>query len=148
MKIRLYSCVTWLGLALSAACASAGPEVELAESQEALTLVQPKTNPKVVTCGGFVGTACPGVGECVDDPRDDCDPLNGGADCGGVCSCTQTVPCGRGRAFNKSPAVCDCQPVSVGPIDNRCAVTTCPAGTKCRIIEGEVACVPTGIVLP
>lgn len=38
-------------------------------------------------CGGFAGTACPGLGECVDDPSDDCDPQAGGADCSGVCIC-------------------------------------------------------------
>ncbi|KAK0614596.1 hypothetical protein B0T14DRAFT_437454 [Immersiella caudata] len=37
-------------------------------------------------CGGFAGFACKDEGKiCVDDPRDDCDPLNGGADCGGIC---------------------------------------------------------------
>ncbi|EON69816.1 hypothetical protein W97_09079 [Coniosporium apollinis CBS 100218] len=36
-------------------------------------------------CGGFGGLPCPAGMECVDDWRDDCDPLNGGADCGGVC---------------------------------------------------------------
>lgn len=37
-------------------------------------------------CGGFAGIACPGGLECVDDPADDCDPANGGADCGGICA--------------------------------------------------------------
>ncbi|KAK0638472.1 hypothetical protein B0T16DRAFT_226284 [Cercophora newfieldiana] len=37
-------------------------------------------------CGGFAGFACKDKNKiCVDDPRDDCDPLNGGADCGGIC---------------------------------------------------------------
>jgi len=36
-------------------------------------------------CGGFVGAACPGKEECVDDPSDDCDPKKGGADCIGIC---------------------------------------------------------------
>lgn len=37
-------------------------------------------------CGGFAGFSCKDPRKiCVDDPRDDCDPLNGGADCGGVC---------------------------------------------------------------
>ncbi|CBX94700.1 hypothetical protein IAQ61_009382, partial [Plenodomus lingam] len=35
-------------------------------------------------CGGFTGLACDEEGQvCHDDPRDDCDPLNGGSDCGG-----------------------------------------------------------------
>lgn len=36
-------------------------------------------------CGGIAAFQC-GAGEvCVDDPSDDCDPMNGGADCGGMC---------------------------------------------------------------
>ena len=37
------------------------------------------------TCGGFAGKPCRGGSACIDDPNDDCDPANGGADCGGVC---------------------------------------------------------------
>lgn len=37
-------------------------------------------------CGGFANFACPeGYAGCIDDPRDSCDPANGGADCGGIC---------------------------------------------------------------
>ncbi|KAL1850712.1 hypothetical protein VTK73DRAFT_9608 [Phialemonium thermophilum] len=36
-------------------------------------------------CGGFAGVACESGKVCVDDPRDRCDPENGGADCGGFC---------------------------------------------------------------
>ena len=37
-------------------------------------------------CGGFAGFRCKdGKKWCVDDPRDDCDPKHGGADCGGIC---------------------------------------------------------------
>jgi hypothetical protein len=36
-------------------------------------------------CGGFAGLRCRDGKICVDDPRDDCDPMNGGADCGGIC---------------------------------------------------------------
>jgi hypothetical protein len=37
------------------------------------------------TCGGIIGLKCPAGMKCVDDTRDDCDPLNGGADCSGLC---------------------------------------------------------------
>jgi hypothetical protein len=40
---------------------------------------------KPVFCGGFAGIQCKGGKICIDDPRDDCDPNNGGADCGGIC---------------------------------------------------------------
>lgn len=36
-------------------------------------------------CGGFAGLPCPSTQHCIDDPRDDCDPKNGGADCSGIC---------------------------------------------------------------
>lgn len=36
-------------------------------------------------CGGFAGVRCEGGLTCVDDPRDDCDPEDGGYDCGGIC---------------------------------------------------------------
>lgn len=36
-------------------------------------------------CGGIAGFPCPPGSTCVDDPRDDCDPTTGGADCGGMC---------------------------------------------------------------
>jgi hypothetical protein len=41
-------------------------------------------------CGGFAGFECDISGQvCVDDPRDDCDPLNGGSDCEGLCAWPQ-----------------------------------------------------------
>src|SRR6185369_433859 len=36
-------------------------------------------------CGGIAGLQCPDGFECVDNPRDNCDPKKGGADCGGIC---------------------------------------------------------------
>jgi hypothetical protein len=36
-------------------------------------------------CGGIAGFQCGAGEECVDDPSDSCDPMNGGADCGGMC---------------------------------------------------------------
>ncbi|RSL69563.1 hypothetical protein CEP53_002197 [Fusarium sp. AF-6] len=40
---------------------------------------------KLHTCGGFAGLECPDGLWCYDDPSDDCDPENGGSDCGGIC---------------------------------------------------------------
>ena len=60
-------------------------------------------------CGGIAGIPCPGAGQCVDDWRDDCDPNNGGADCGGVCSCSGVLAlCITGTVFNDDPNVCAC----------------------------------------
>jgi hypothetical protein len=42
--------------------------------------------PAPVFCGGIAGIPCREKGQiCVDDPTDDCDPANGGADCAGMC---------------------------------------------------------------
>jgi hypothetical protein len=74
----------------------------------------------VVRCGGIAGIACPGAGKCVDDPSDSCDPNAGGADCGGICQCVQSVLCVKGTVFDGSPAVCACVPSSTcGPV---CAI--------------------------
>ncbi|NGO76348.1 hypothetical protein G6045_11850 [Streptomyces sp. YC504] len=42
-------------------------------------------------CGGFAGFSCPEGKTCVDDPRDECVPANGGADCGGLCATPQEI---------------------------------------------------------
>jgi hypothetical protein len=68
-----------------------------------------------VSCGGIAGLACPGGGKCVDDPSDGCDPQKGGADCGGICQCIQTVDCIQGAKFDSSPKVCACVPPSPVP---------------------------------
>jgi hypothetical protein len=61
------------------------------------------------TCGGFGNVPCPGIGQCIDDPSDSCDPKNGGADCPGICTCSgATIDCMPGYVFDASPAVCDC----------------------------------------
>ncbi len=44
-------------------------------------------------CGGFAGIACPEGYACMDDPRDSCDPANGGADCGGICRRERRTRC-------------------------------------------------------
>ncbi|NUP10658.1 MAG: hypothetical protein HOW73_31830 [Polyangiaceae bacterium] len=64
-------------------------------------------------CGGFAGLQCPGGMICIDDPADDCDPNNGGADCGGICidgpggePCGSSV-CGAGSfCCNESCGIC------------------------------------------
>jgi hypothetical protein len=44
-------------------------------------------------CGGIQGLACPSGYVCQDDRRDDCDPANGGADCGGICRRERRARC-------------------------------------------------------
>jgi hypothetical protein len=91
-----------------------------------------------VACGGIAGTPCPGFGKCVDDPNDSCDPARGGADCGGICSCIQTVDCALNTKFDSSPSVCTCVPV-VDP----CASVKCASGTHCdsgKCVVDPVSC--------
>ncbi|MGH2614461.1 MAG: hypothetical protein ACRDJC_04430 [Thermomicrobiales bacterium] len=63
-------------------------------------------------CGGIAGIPCPEGFTCVDDPRDDCDPKRGGADCIGICVRQRKDPC----------AGIACEP---------CGRTTCPPGQVC-----------------
>lgn len=48
--------------------------------------------PEYRTCGGIMAPNCGEGFECQEDPRDSCDPQNGGADCGGICVPTGTLP--------------------------------------------------------
>ncbi len=43
-------------------------------------------------CGGIAAFPCPDGKVCVDDPNDGCDPMNGGADCGGICVVEPACP--------------------------------------------------------
>lgn len=73
-------------------------------------------NAPVISCGGIAGRPCPGAGVCVDDPADSCNPKTGGADCGGVCTCSPLpILCGAGTKFDSSPKVCACVPPSPVP---------------------------------
>ena len=36
-------------------------------------------------CGGIAAIDCDDGFRCIDNPLDNCDPLKGGADCGGIC---------------------------------------------------------------
>lgn len=60
-----------------------------------------------VRCAGLLGLSCPLGQDCVDDPRDDCDPRLGGADCWGLCVDPVTPPVEELRAPSWAPARCD-----------------------------------------
>ena len=57
------------------------------QSLPQISIMQIGYCPKPAKCGGFIGALCEDDRNpsCVDDPRDDCDPNNGGADCEGIC---------------------------------------------------------------
>lgn len=94
-----------------------------------------------VFCGGIAGFPCPGLGACVDNPYDSCDPASGGADCGGLCECNARQRCGPGWTFDPSPEVCAC--VEDAPI-TPCATVRCAAGTTCEVVDGSAYCVSDG----
>lgn len=95
-------------------------------------------------CGGLAGIECPGAGECVDDPSDDCDPELGGADCSGLCECNAIGLCTDGLAWDSSPHVCGCAPPDYDP----CIATLCPVGTICVNQDGQGVCLSVDGGLP
>ena len=83
---------------------------------------EPEPEPGLIFCGGIAGFPCPAGFDCVDDPRDDCSPCRGGADCGGICVelscqpqcdpsliCTQVITCSGGKLYPTGcgPRNCD-----------------------------------------
>ncbi|MBZ4421482.1 hypothetical protein [Myxococcus sp. RHSTA-1-4] len=66
------------------------------------------TSPEGSFCGGIAGITCPEGYSCVDDPRDDCDPKNSGADCSGICTAESGLDAPqRGRQYvSKDPDQC------------------------------------------
>jgi len=125
--------------------------------------------PAPVRCGGIAGIACPGVGRCIDDPTDSCDPNAGGADCGGICTCVQNVLCTTDRKFDNSPSVCACVPngpptcppvcqifcqygnvldangcptCQCNPPPDLCAAVLCPSGSTCDPATGKCSPAP------
>jgi hypothetical protein len=76
-------------------------------------------------CGGFAQLACPEGYSCVDDPKDDCDPNNGGAECNGICGTSGGGNASREGSNGKSHCNYgdpDLQYVSKDP--NQCAAVT------------------------
>lgn len=63
----------------------AGGMIMRVESVKSLEESSASSESSKTFCGGIAGFACPDGQVCVDDPSDSCDPMNGGADCGGMC---------------------------------------------------------------
>lgn len=58
-------------------------------------------------CGGIAGLPCPEGLICVDDPKDSCDPDQGGADCGGICVKDRCPPPGPNLSYvSRDPTEC------------------------------------------
>jgi hypothetical protein len=90
------------------------------------------------TCGGFVGASCSDETlTCIDNPTDDCDPNNGGADCIGICvsSCagytaTPQPGCPDGTVCVDNPDTPDCT------IAADCTGVCLPP-PSCRLADGK-----------
>jgi hypothetical protein len=81
-----------LGAAGQLACSTQADAAQLATAE---TSSEPAPSPpsgEGQMCGGFGGLQCPEGLRCVDDPNDDCDPTQGGADCSGICVSSGTDP--------------------------------------------------------
>jgi hypothetical protein len=82
-------------------------------------------------CGGFAGFACECSCEdgtlpsCLDNPFDNCDPLNGWSDCAGICICNACTGqrCGGGKNI---PCDCNC------PGENYVATCTEYSESQCK----------------
>ena len=109
-------------------------------------------------CGGIAGFPCPAGQECVDDPSDDCDPNNGGADCAGICKAPfcggiAGFPCPEGLQCIDDPSDdcdpnkggADCGGICVPPKGDPCGKTVCGPGTTCCNASCGI-CTPPGRV--
>lgn len=91
--------------------------------------------PDPAFCGGIAGFPCPDGSTCIDDPGDDCDPRNGGADCGGICVRQELPrPCG-GIAGDTCPRGHECVDVPADDCDPEQAGADCPG--MCRPAPSE-----------
>jgi hypothetical protein len=75
-------------------------------------------------CGGIAGLPCPKGFICVDDPRDDCDPETGGADCIGICVRKVKDPCATIRCRQGTRCCPKCGGICI-PDDIRCSHKLC-----------------------
>jgi len=75
-------------------------------------------------CGGFGGFQCPEGQFCVDNPNDACDPTQGGADCIGICTTTNTE--GKKPKCEHGPGV---SYVSRDPEQCLAILFVCPEGS-------------------
>lgn len=110
-------------------------------------------------CGGIAAFPCPAGLVCEDNPHDDCDPADGGADCGGLCVASLPVCATPDRKYiSTDPEQCAairfrCDPGLV-PFSDECGCGCEPGdsvppcgGNPCG--PGEFCCNPScGICAP
>jgi hypothetical protein len=100
-------------------------------------------------CGGFAGLQCPDGLTCVDDPADSCDPMQGGADCMGMCV--------EGDVTDDKDKQCDFAAMEANPDKNyvgkspdACATMkfVCEAGKEYFSDDCGCGCVTSGMTDP
>ena len=84
--------------------------------------------PPPAFCGGIAGQPCTDERNpyCVDDPRDDCVPGQGGADCGGICVATPPSSTATPTTLVKRARPTDVLYTCGGFVGS-----TCPEGYRC-----------------
>ncbi len=87
-------------------------------------------------CGGIAAFKCPDGQECIDDPNDSCDPMNGGADCGGIC-----VEASSSSEEVSSSSVAPVVPSSISSI----ALISSKSSASSKSSVSSVAAAPTSI---
>lgn len=111
-----------MGLAVGCAMAGGGAPDEESSIGDSIEETEDTAQELRRFCGGIAGFPCKEGEICVDDPRDNCDPDRGGADCPGICIKDRT----RGE---------------------KCGELVCPKGTHgCNCACKNAACVPEGMV--
>ena len=127
--------------------ASAQEPAPTAPSDSASAQEPESTAPSGPACGGFAGIACPEGYSCADDPSDDCDPNNGGADCGGICTPAPKEAAPAGDGGTQGATACAPDDPNVSYISNdpeRCAAIrfACETGKEPFFNDCGCGCQP------
>ena len=93
-------------------------------------------------CGGIAGIPCPSGCNCIDDPRDDCNPKRGGADCSGICQPAPGSPPNQDCSGGGSESIPDgsfahCDPTKEPGVGEN---VLCPESYTCTA-EGAWLCI-------
>lgn len=106
-------------------------------------------------CGGLGGLQCADGMTCVDDPSDSCDPMQGGADCMGMCVEDKDITDHQGDVTNDDGSkqcdfAADPNKNYVGKSPDACATMkfVCDAGKEYFSDECGCGCVTSGMTDP
>jgi hypothetical protein len=99
-------------------------------------------------CGGIAARLCPQGSTCLDDPTDNCNPLKGGVDCAGICTCNPPrcagilcvrLSCPTWQQYVPTGECCPkcrtCLNGSTPLATVDCSLMRCPGGYSCQGIS-------------